>query len=290
MTRQTPNWLQQGSYAASVDRRLPGMIWPTAACYGGVVTVSSGMTVNIAVGSIAVPTANNTGTAVCCWDAVEQCTLAAAPASGSNRYDLVVCQLRGNDIDGGANNDFLFVNVTGTAAATPTVPAVPNNAVAVAQIYVPGGSASIAGGNITDVRPYQFIPAGEIAYGSNTTALGGITTSGLEIVGVTTNIVPGRRYRITASVRGISSTVDGDIFAFYILAGATNIREQLFRSVGVSLGQGGQNVVARWASTTTVGAVRFGLNVVRIAGSGTGSLATGAGPGQLNEITVENIA
>jgi len=210
MTRQTPTWLQQGSYAASVDRRLPGMIWPTAACYGGVVTVSSGMTVNIAVGSIAVPTANNTGTAVCCWDAVEQCTLAAAPASGSNRYDLVVCQLRGNDIDGGANNDFLFVNVTGTAAATPTVPAVPNNAVAVAQIYVPGGSASVTAGNITDVRPFPpFQRLGVVTRGPGND-LGFTGTTDTFVMQVTVYVVGGRNIRLQVSFPGANSAVVND--------------------------------------------------------------------------------
>lgn len=127
---------------------------------GCAVTVSSGMTVNVAAGQVAVPTQNNSGTTLCTSDATEQVTLAAAPGSGTNRYDLVVCQPRGQDLDGGANNDFIFTNVTGTAAATPAVPAVPPGAVALAQIYVPGGSASVTAGNITDRR------GGTLAVGS----------------------------------------------------------------------------------------------------------------------------
>lgn len=153
MTRYTPLWEQQGSYAASVDRRLIGSIWPSAASVGCAVTVSSGMTVNVAAGQVSVPTGNNTGSVLCASDAVEPVTLAAAPGSGTNRYDLVICQARGNDLDGGSNNDFIFTTVTGTAAASPTVPATPANAVALAQIYVPGGSASVTAGNISDVRP-----------------------------------------------------------------------------------------------------------------------------------------
>jgi len=172
MSRYPPTYLQQGSYAASVDRRTLGMQYPNPATAGAAVTVSSGMTVQVAVGSCAVPTANNTGTAVCAWDATELVTLAAAPGSGTNRYDLVVCQLRGNDVDGGTNNDFLFQNVTGTAAATPTVPATPANAVALAQIYVPGASASVTAGNIVDVRPAGGSAGdygGRLAYTSTTT-------------------------------------------------------------------------------------------------------------------------
>jgi hypothetical protein len=153
MTRYTPLWLQAGSYAASVDRRLMGALWPNAASTGCLVTLASGMTVNIAPGTVAVPTQNATGSTLCVSDAIEQVTLAGAPASGSNRYDLIICQPRGNDLDAGANNDFIFTTVTGVAAATPTPPAVPAGAAALAQIYVPGGSASITAGNIVDRRP-----------------------------------------------------------------------------------------------------------------------------------------
>src|SRR5262245_19697663 len=130
-----------------------GALWPAAASSGGAVTTASGMTVNVAAGQVSVPAANGTGALLCSWDATEQATLAVAPASGSNRYDLVIVQARGNDLDGGANNDFLITTVTGTAAATPAVPAVPSNAVALAQVYVPGASASVTAGNITDRRP-----------------------------------------------------------------------------------------------------------------------------------------
>ena len=153
MTRYTPQWLQAGSYAASADRRLIGALWPQPASSGCAVAVQSGMTVQVAAGLIAAPSQNNTGTTLCYSDATEPVTLAAAPGAGTNRIDLVVCQPRGNDLDGGANNDFVFAAVTGTAAASPAVPATPAGQVALAQIYIPGGSASVTAGNITDVRP-----------------------------------------------------------------------------------------------------------------------------------------
>jgi hypothetical protein len=153
MTRHTPLWLQAGSYAAGDDRGLIAALWPSSASVGCAVTVSTGMTVNIAPGKVAVPSQNNTGSTLCYSDATEQVTLAAAPGSGTNRYDLVTCQPRGTDLDGGANNDLIFTTVTGVAAATPTVPATPAGQVALAQIYVPGGSASVTAGNIVDVRP-----------------------------------------------------------------------------------------------------------------------------------------
>jgi hypothetical protein len=153
MTRFTPLWLQSGSYAGSQDRRLIGALWPAPASNGCAVTQGSAMTVNVAAGSVAVPTANNTGSTLCASDAPETVTLTAAPPSGSNRIDLIICRPRGTDLDGGANNDWIFDFVTGTAAATPTVPATPAGTVALAQIYVGGGVASIISANITDVRP-----------------------------------------------------------------------------------------------------------------------------------------
>jgi hypothetical protein len=155
MTRYTPQWLQNGSYAGSQDRRLISALWPGPAVAGCAVSAGTGMTVNVAVGQAAVPTQNSTGSTLCTSDAVETVTLAAAPASGNNRYDLIICQPRGNDLDGGSNNDFIFTSVTGTAAASPTVPPTPPGALVLAQIYVPGGSASVTAGNITDVRPAQ---------------------------------------------------------------------------------------------------------------------------------------
>ena len=154
MTRYTPLWLQAGSYAASVDRRLVGALWPQPASSGCLVTANVGMTVQVAPGQVAVPSQNNTGSSLCSSDAGEVVgPLAAAPSSGTNRIDLIICRPRGNDLDGGSNNDFIFDFVTGNVAASPAVPATPAGTVALAQVYVPGGSASVTAGNITDVRP-----------------------------------------------------------------------------------------------------------------------------------------
>ena len=154
MTRQTPLWLQAGSYPAAYDRRLLGALWPTAAVQGCAVSASSAMNLNVAPGTVVAPTANNTGSVLCYSDAVEVVTATAAPASGQSRIDLVICQPRGNDLDGGANNDFVFLVVAGTAATTGSqvAPAVPAGAVALAQIAVAGGTASISAANITDRR------------------------------------------------------------------------------------------------------------------------------------------
>jgi len=153
VTRFAPLWLQAQSYAAGVDRRLIGALWPAARSTGGAVTASTGMSVQAAAGSVAVPAANGTGSALCVWDAPETVNLTPSPPSGSNRIDTIICQSRGQDLDGGANDDFLITAVAGTAATTPVAPTVPAGAVALADVYVGGGVASIVAGNITDRRP-----------------------------------------------------------------------------------------------------------------------------------------
>jgi len=153
LTRFTPQWLQSGSYAASQDRRLIGALWPGPASSGCAVSVAGGMTLNVAAGQVAVPTQNNTGGTLCTSDASEQIVIPAAPPSGQNRIDLVICHPRGADLDGGANNDWIWDSVQGTVAASPAVPATPAGTVAIYQVYVPGAAAALVAGNLTDVRP-----------------------------------------------------------------------------------------------------------------------------------------
>jgi hypothetical protein len=161
MTRYTPLWEQAGSYPASVDRSLIASV-AGAAGYplvrGCAVTVSAGtMNMNIAPGAVIVPTPNNTGSVSCYSDAVEVVTSPVAPASGSNRIDVVICQARGNDLDGGSNNDFLFQVIAGAAATagSEVVPATPAGAVALAQVRVIGGAASLNAANLIDRRILQ---------------------------------------------------------------------------------------------------------------------------------------
>jgi len=153
MTRYTPQYLQAGSYAASQDRRTFQNLFGGAASVGLAVSPSSAMVLAIAPGQVAVPSPNNTGSSLCTSDAVENVTIGTAPATNS-RIDLVVAQARGADLDGGANNDFVFAVVAGTVAASPVAPAVPAGTVALAQVLVGTNVASITAGNITDVRPH----------------------------------------------------------------------------------------------------------------------------------------
>lgn len=230
MTRYTPQWLQNGSYAGSQDRRLISAIWPAAASRGCHVTVASGMTVNVAAGAVAVPTQNNTGSTLCTSDAVEAVTLAAAPASGYNRYDLVVCQPRGNDLDGGSNTDFLFTTVTGSALASPTVPPAPAGTVALAQIYVPGGSAAVTAANVVDVRPGGLAIPPAVTLLATTTGTDGaahVATGFATAVDLfptpALTVAANRRYRVRAMTSSLAETFSsGNGFGFIAISRSAN--------------------------------------------------------------------
>jgi hypothetical protein len=159
------------------------------------------MLLEIAPGSVAVPSANNTGTVLCVSDAVENLTLDPAPAAGLDRNDLVICQSRGADLDGGTDNDFVFAFITGTPydpAGTRLVPDTPPGAVALAEVGIVGGSAAINPAYVTDRRPggLAVAPAAIAGSGSVTTdqwgnwSVPGIP-AGYVVVGAVANIAQG---------------------------------------------------------------------------------------------------
>ena len=165
--RYAPLWQQANGYPAQLDRYLLGALWPGGGVQGGAATAVAGtMNVSIAAGSAAVPLAPGQGSALCHWDAAELVTIDPAPPSGQSRVDLIVAQVRDNQVDGGPSNDFVFAVVKGTAALSATArpgeagdgpeaeqqatpPAVPQNALAVALVTVPGGAANLNGAGIT---------------------------------------------------------------------------------------------------------------------------------------------
>jgi hypothetical protein len=273
MTRFAPQWLQADSYAASVDRRLIGALWPTPASTGCAVTVSSGMTLNVAAGQVAVPTPNNTGSVLCTSDAVEQVTLTAAPAAGNNRIDLVVCQARGNDLDGGTNNDFIFTNVSGTVAASPTPPAVPAGSVALAQVYVGGGVAAIVPANITDQRPGN-LPAGFpaaaprgflgkiVGPAANVDAAGAFLTA----IQININAVAGRWYRASANIMSQQITGAGNPQAQ--IANSQNTDTAVFTyTLGAAVSQNVRAGGTLATQATTTGTMTFMVQGTTSAGS-----------------------
>jgi hypothetical protein len=175
------------------------------------------MTVDIAPGYVAVPTANNTGTTLCTSDAAEQVTLPAAPAAGTDRIDLIVCHARGTDLDGGVNNDFVFESVQGVPAASPVAPATPPGMVALAQVYLVGGSAAVDPAKITNVRPPSLVvpsptdlmPRGYVT-GYRMQPASDVTGAAIaNSPNLNVPMLAGRRYRITLTGRGSTSAAGG---------------------------------------------------------------------------------
>jgi hypothetical protein len=161
MTRYTPLWQQAGTYPAAVDRGLLSALWPATGFTGAApTTVNNTMNVSVPAGTAAVALASGAGTELCRWDAAEVVTLTASPPAGQSRIDVVVLQVRDNTLDAGGNNDFIFQAIAGTpTTGTPAAPTVPNNAAAVCQLTVVGGSANLNGVAVTDRRPRLAGPA-----------------------------------------------------------------------------------------------------------------------------------
>jgi hypothetical protein len=79
-------------------------------------------------------------------------TLPIATAHPTNpRKDLVVAQIRDSEADGLGFSDAYLSVVTGTAAASPVDPAVPDNCLVLARVNVAALATSITGGNITNL-------------------------------------------------------------------------------------------------------------------------------------------
>jgi len=242
--------------------------------------------VNVSAGSCAVPSANNTGSLLCVSDAVEPVTLNAAPGSGLNRIDLIICQTRGNDTDGGANNDFLFTFVTGTAAASPVAPAVPVGALVLAQVFVGTGVASIVAGNITDLRAAGtrrwWEAWGVLDYKTATVAQGPVNAT-VDLTGLTSTLtyVAGRRIKITGHVQFISTT-QAIFGTLYIVRDAVTLQYAQIATPGSSQPA---NVVTIVVDVPTAGAHTYKLQ----GQTGSTGGQTQAGTNQPSVLLIEDV-
>lgn len=77
-------------------------------------------------------------------------TISAADPTNS-RYDLIVARVRDSGYSGGTDT-WAIEAVTGTAAATPLFPTVPDNSLVLATVLVPNGASTITNSDITDIR------------------------------------------------------------------------------------------------------------------------------------------
>lgn len=158
--RNPPAWLQGGSHPADLDRLLIQTLLPT----GGVIDKDGGhllvteqataaMGVTVAAGRAVIPGTQSAdqGHYHAYNDAPVDKNVAASDATNP-RIDLVVARVGDVFYDAGASGEWEVQVVTGVAEATPSEPAVPDNAIVLARIDVGAGVSSITDADITDRR------------------------------------------------------------------------------------------------------------------------------------------
>lgn len=167
-----PSWLQAGSYNAQNDRlSAAGMMIPLAtagplAALPGVkpsyqeaglrVTqrATPDMQVTVAAGTCFIAATSTLGGVYQCHNnAAYDVPITAAHAS-LGRRDLIVARVYDAVDDVGTENDFKIEKVTGIPASAPTRPSTPAQAIALAEVLVPGASTAVVTANITDLRTY----------------------------------------------------------------------------------------------------------------------------------------
>jgi hypothetical protein len=121
-------------------------------------------------------------------DATVNLSISTAPGTGNSRIDLIVAKVQDTVYSGGVNSWSLAV-VTGTASASPSAPAAPNNSIILAQIAVGANVTSIVNANITDKRYYAAALGGLIPIVSLTERAALITYTGMPIYRLDTNRV-----------------------------------------------------------------------------------------------------
>ena len=136
--------------------QVAGGVFPGLGAMG--VTAPGGMTVGVNAGYCCVPNSSSPLQGGYIFGLMQSQTLTIAAADPQNpRIDLVVA----NVADLGSNASAAYVQViTGTAAATPSAPAVPANSITLASVSVAGASTSVTASAITDERSYVVAPGG----------------------------------------------------------------------------------------------------------------------------------
>jgi hypothetical protein len=144
----------------------PGLLWDGNAT---VVSGKANMSYDVRAFSIVTTRGATSGAMKWANDATVNVVTTAAPGSNS-RYDVVYAWHREYAIDG-TNSDPVIGVIQGTAAASPTVPALTSfpGAVQLATILVPAGvTATNSGTTITQTAPFTAAAGGVVAVRSTT--------------------------------------------------------------------------------------------------------------------------
>lgn len=185
--RTPPSWLQGSSHPAENDRLTNQSWWSTT----GIINTSDlavtaqtvpNLTVNVA-GGWAVIVGNfttNMGAYTSYNDATTILTI-STPSPTLPRIDLIVITIN-DSFYSGASNSVNFQVIAGTPAASPVVPTVPTNSLALAQIAVAAAATTIVTGNITDRRVRALSPAQTAFINARTASYTPVLSDGIAVV------------------------------------------------------------------------------------------------------------
>lgn len=171
MTLESPLWEQALPYSARLDRALIAAVFGEGVLASGDLAVTqrgagANLSVDVAAGSAIVTGDDqaNQGNYLVKNTAVVNLVIGAPPGANS-RIDLIVAQVRDANVTG-VSNDWILSVIAGVAAGAPVAPAVPNTAIALAQVLVATGTAAITNAMITDRRALSRrsgeAPAGQV--------------------------------------------------------------------------------------------------------------------------------
>lgn len=186
MTLHTPpSWLQNASHPAENDRLTTQALWATTGIVAPTsmaVTANSPVAMNVYVaGGWAVVIGDiqpEMGAYVFYNDAPVLLTITTANAT-EPRWDLIVATVNDSYYSGSTDN-VIYQVIAGTPASSPTVPATPQNSIALAKVYVAAAALAINPADITDLRVSVTtnLPIGDITGVTAGTGLTGGGTSG----------------------------------------------------------------------------------------------------------------
>jgi hypothetical protein len=199
MALVAPLWTQDTLYPARLDRQVSATMPPGV---GGrdllrVTQRQSGtnFSVDISAGDCIIPGIDQTNY-MCRSTAIENRSIAAAPAPGTSRVDLVYAQVTDPQANGQAGTALWEIKVgTGTAVASnPQPPATPSFAIPLAQVKVLPTDVAVVDGVITDVRTASFRGGrGVIGVCTNPSDNASSSTGGGQIASATLIVGPGPR-------------------------------------------------------------------------------------------------
>lgn len=175
-----PVWLEAGTYSATHDRLVTGLLierdWDGAGTLigtvGGIVgpknqmvlTADGTMNVSVSAGVAVVPrqSATQPGTYLCYNDGAV--TVAVPTQASQQRNDILVARVNDSE-EGNTGDNWEFHLITGTAASTPVDPTIPANYTKIARINVKsaalnGGVDKITTAQLSDIRNFVAAPGG----------------------------------------------------------------------------------------------------------------------------------